>query len=93
MGPLGETYSPAGSKGRPEPEREGDVFKREFYDEALLQTVNNIGKDFNGLWKKNMRRLKEAEAASGEILLAEELLRHVTDKLWLIRHEAQKERN
>jgi len=63
--------------------------ERGFYDEALLQAVNNIGKDFNGLWKKNMRRLKEAEAAPDALLLATELLRHVTDKLWLLRHEAQ----
>ncbi|MCL2678251.1 MAG: hypothetical protein FWE85_04270 [Clostridiales bacterium] len=61
--------------------------EKKLYNEAILQAVNGLGKDFRGLWKKNVKRLKEAGAASAGLLLAEELLRHVTDKLWLMRRE------
>ena len=54
-------------------------------DDKLLKSLKSIILDFNALWDKNLRLLREADMPHSDLLLAEELLHQVTDRIWLIR--------
>ncbi|MCL2677484.1 MAG: hypothetical protein FWE85_00340 [Clostridiales bacterium] len=63
--------------------------KEEFYSEAVLRAVNEISRDFHVLWNKNADLLKKAGMEHSGFFLAEELTRHLADRMWLERREAQ----
>ena len=56
-------------------------------NEALLLAVNSIGTDFHIFWEKNAELVEAAGTDFNDLFMAEELLRHLMERLWLIRHE------
>ena|GEM_PF-2002697 len=88
-GAAGEVSSSGGLQAVAKPSEGGKILHEEFYNETALQTVNEISHDFQVLWSKHANLLKKAGVDHSGVFLAEELLHHISDRLWLERRETQ----